>query len=72
MNKLLEWQFPDQKLSGLLVLSRRAIVPGRKRWGFVTSPVAGTNFLAVSVTGCFRGAAYHRWTCKRFALSSHF
>ncbi|CAL9094961.1 unnamed protein product, partial [Musa acuminata var. zebrina] len=39
-----------------LRISRSATVPGRKRWGFLTPPVAGADFLAAFVASCFRGA----------------
>ncbi|KAL7083543.1 hypothetical protein ACP275_14G170500 [Erythranthe tilingii] len=39
-----------------LRISRRATVPGRKRWGFFTPPVAGADFLAALVASCFLGA----------------
>jgi len=35
---------------------RRATVPGRKRWGFLTPPVVGADFLAALVASCFVGA----------------
>ena len=37
-------------------ISRRATVPGRKRWGFLIPPVAGADFRAALVANCFRGA----------------
>ncbi|CAL9058230.1 unnamed protein product [Musa banksii] len=37
-------------------ISRRATVPGRKRCGFFTPPVAGADFRAAFVASCFRGA----------------
>ncbi|KAG0494822.1 hypothetical protein HPP92_005816 [Vanilla planifolia] len=39
-----------------LRISLRATVPGRKRWGFLTPPVAGADFRAAFVASCFRGA----------------
>ncbi|CAA6667643.1 unnamed protein product [Spirodela intermedia] len=39
-----------------LRISLRATVPGRKRWGFFTPPVAGADFLAALVASCFLGA----------------
>ncbi|PNT76630.1 hypothetical protein BRADI_1g50821v3 [Brachypodium distachyon] len=39
-----------------LRISRSATVPGRKRWGFFTPPVAGADFRAAFVASCFRGA----------------
>ena len=39
-----------------LLISRRATVPGRYRYGFFTPPVAGADFLAAFVASCLRGA----------------
>ena len=39
-----------------LRISRRATVPGRYLWGFLTPPVAGADFLAALVASCFLGA----------------
>merc|ERR1719192_2281296 len=39
-----------------LLISRRATVPGRYLWGFLTPPVAGADFLAALVANCLRGA----------------
>jgi len=39
-----------------LRISRSATVPGRKRWGFFTPPVAGADFRAAFVASCFLGA----------------
>ncbi|KAF8733140.1 hypothetical protein HU200_015513 [Digitaria exilis] len=39
-----------------LRISRSATVPGRKRWGFFTPPVAGADLRAAFVASCFRGA----------------
>uniref|UniRef100_A0A8R7QW86 Uncharacterized protein n=1 Tax=Triticum urartu TaxID=4572 RepID=A0A8R7QW86_TRIUA len=39
-----------------LRISRSATVPGRKRWGFFTPPVAGADFRTALVASCFRGA----------------
>jgi hypothetical protein len=39
-----------------LLISLRATVPGRYRWGFLTPPVAGAVFLAALVASCLRGA----------------
>jgi uncharacterized membrane protein YedE/YeeE len=39
-----------------LRISRRATVPGRKRWGFFTPPVAGADLRAALVASCFLGA----------------
>ena len=39
-----------------LRISRRATVPGRYLWGFLTPPVAGALFLAALVASCLRGA----------------
>lgn len=35
---------------------RTATVPGQKRWGYFTPPVAGADFLAALVASCFLGA----------------
>ncbi|CAA7409987.1 unnamed protein product [Spirodela intermedia] len=40
----------------LRIKSSVATVPGRKRWGFFTPPVAGADFLAALVASCFLGA----------------
>ncbi|KAF4373900.1 hypothetical protein F8388_007806 [Cannabis sativa] len=50
-NQSLEWKLTDQKLSAFL-----ATVPGLKRCGFFTPPVAGADFLAALVASCFLGA----------------
>ncbi|KAJ1282537.1 hypothetical protein BS78_03G060100 [Paspalum vaginatum] len=39
-----------------LRISRSATVPGRKRCGFFTPPVAGADLRAAFVASCFRGA----------------
>ncbi|OQU87918.1 hypothetical protein SORBI_3003G367401 [Sorghum bicolor] len=39
-----------------LRISRSATVPGRKRWGFFTPPVAGADLRAAFVASCFLGA----------------
>ena len=39
-----------------LLISRRATVPGRYLWGFLTPPVDGADFLAALVASCFLGA----------------
>ncbi|XBH97546.1 hypothetical protein VPH35_127201 [Triticum aestivum] len=39
-----------------LRISRRATVPGRKRCGFLTPPVAGADLRAALVASCFLGA----------------
>ncbi|KAL5660687.1 hypothetical protein ACJX0J_027812, partial [Zea mays] len=39
-----------------LRISRSATVPGRKRCGFFTPPVAGADLRAALVASCFRGA----------------
>merc|ERR1719288_148609 len=39
-----------------LLISRRATVPGRYLWGFLTPPVEGADFLAALVASCFLGA----------------
>ncbi|KAL5656485.1 hypothetical protein ACJX0J_035804, partial [Zea mays] len=39
-----------------LRISRSATVPGRKRWGFFTPPVAGADLRAALVASCFLGA----------------
>ncbi|RCV33606.1 hypothetical protein SETIT_7G095400v2 [Setaria italica] len=39
-----------------LRISRSATVPGRKRWGFLTPPVAGADLRAALVASCFLGA----------------
>lgn len=39
-----------------LRISRSATVPGRKRWGFFTPPVAGCDLRAAFVASCLRGA----------------
>eukprot|EP00484_Ammonia_sp_Unknown_P023715 CAMPEP_0197032712 /NCGR_PEP_ID=MMETSP1384-20130603/11319_1 /TAXON_ID=29189 /ORGANISM="Ammonia sp." /LENGTH=112 /DNA_ID=CAMNT_0042462411 /DNA_START=100 /DNA_END=438 /DNA_ORIENTATION=- len=39
-----------------LLISRKATVPGLKRCGFFTPPVAGADFLAALVASCFLGA----------------
>ncbi|XBI07439.1 hypothetical protein VPH35_135345 [Triticum aestivum] len=39
-----------------LRISRRATVPGLKRWGFFTPPVAGADLRAALVASCFLGA----------------
>ena len=39
-----------------LRISRRATVPGRYRWAFLTPPVAGADFRAALVASCFLGA----------------
>lgn len=39
-----------------LLISRRATVPGRYLWGFLTPPVDGADFLAAFVANCFLGA----------------
>merc|ERR1719397_2169203 len=39
-----------------LLISLRATVPGLWRWGFLTPPVAGADFLAALVASCFLGA----------------
>ena len=36
-----------------LLISLRATVPGLYRWGFLTPPVAGADFLAALVASCF-------------------
>ena len=38
------------------LISLRATVPGLKRWGFFTPPVAGADFRAALVASCFLGA----------------
>lgn len=38
------------------LISLRATVPGRYRWGFLTPPVEGALFLAALVASCFLGA----------------
>jgi hypothetical protein len=38
------------------LISLSATVPGLKRWGFFTPPVAGADFLAALVASCFLGA----------------
>jgi hypothetical protein len=38
------------------LISLKATVPGLKRWGFFTPPVAGADFLAAFVASCFLGA----------------
>jgi hypothetical protein len=38
------------------LISLNATVPGLKRWGFFTPPVAGADFLAAFVASCFLGA----------------
>ena len=37
-------------------ISRRATVPGRYLWGFLTPPVAGADLRAALVANCLRGA----------------
>merc|ERR1711930_39937 len=39
-----------------LLISRRATVPGRYLWGFLTPPVAGADLRAALVASCFLGA----------------
>merc|ERR1711952_331332 len=39
-----------------LLMSRRATVPARYLWGFLTPPVAGADFLAALLARCFLGA----------------
>jgi hypothetical protein len=39
-----------------LRISRRATVPGRYLWGFLTPPVAGADLRAALVASCLRGA----------------
>ena len=39
-----------------LLMSRRATVPVRYLWGFLTPPVAGTDFLAALLARFFLGA----------------
>ncbi|CAA6675081.1 unnamed protein product [Spirodela intermedia] len=39
-----------------LRISLRATVPGLKRWGFFTPPVAGADLRAALVASCFLGA----------------
>ena len=39
-----------------LLMSRRATVPGRYLWGFLTPPVAGADFLAALLARVFLGA----------------
>ncbi len=39
-----------------LRISRRATVPGRYLWGFLTPPVAGADLRAALVANCFLGA----------------
>ena len=38
------------------LISRRATVPGRYLWGFLTPPVAGADLRAALVASCFLGA----------------
>lgn len=38
------------------LISLSATVPGLKRWGFFTPPVAGADFLAALVVSCLHGA----------------
>merc|ERR1739842_258917 len=38
------------------LISRRATVPGRYLWGFLTPPVAGADLRAALVANCLRGA----------------
>ena len=39
-----------------LLMSRRATVPARYLWGFLTPPVAGADFLAALLARFFLGA----------------
>lgn len=39
-----------------LLISRRATVPGRYLWGFLTPPAAGADLRAALAASCFRGA----------------
>jgi histone H3 len=38
------------------LISLKATVPGLKRWGFFTPPVAGADLRAAFVASCLRGA----------------
>ncbi|THU53895.1 hypothetical protein C4D60_Mb10t19200 [Musa balbisiana] len=48
-----------------LRISRRATVPGRKRCGFFTPPVAGADFRAAFVASCFRRLPRRFASCFR-------
>ncbi|OEL31418.1 histone H3.2, partial [Dichanthelium oligosanthes] len=72
-HQALERQLADQRLRALLYLriSQSATVPGRKRWGFFTPPVAGADLRTAFVAplALRRGGAPGSGSLKRLLAS---